>query len=170
MVGSIRWGREWPAAMMACLVMLAGFQGLSYWAGFWEDGTRVAVARRLAELRGRGARTIAMPAEPAPYCLPPVDVTGWRMLLLPVDGETPEGTDAPDVIVRPVDELGRGGDVAGTPYRRIYYGGAWPWVKTRISWADKPFELLIRRDPGWRGQALIRAGGGLGLPGNHGGR
>jgi hypothetical protein len=146
MVGSIRWGREWPLPMMASLVLLAGFQGLSYWVGFWEDGTRVAVARRLADLKARGANTIAMPAEPAPYCLPPVDVTGWRMELLPADGETPEGEDAPDVIMRAVDELGRGGDVAGTPYTRIYYGGAWPWVKTRISWADKPFELLIRRD------------------------
>jgi len=152
MVASLRLGREWPAAMMASLVLLVGFQGLSYWVGFIEDArgaatsTRIAVARRLAELKGRGAKTIAVAAEPAPYCLPAVDLTGWRMELLPADGETPEGEDAPDVIVRAVDELGRGGDEAGTPYARIYYGGAWPWVKTRISWADKPFELLIRRD------------------------
>jgi hypothetical protein len=87
-----------------------------------------------------------MPAEPAPYCLPPVDATSWRMLLLPADDQTPAGAEAPDVIVRAVDEMGRGGDVAGTPYRRIYYGGSRQWVKRRIRWADKPFELLIRRE------------------------
>jgi hypothetical protein len=140
--------------MMACLVLLVAFQGLSYWVGFVEDArggvssTRVVVARRLADLHARGARTLGVRAEPAPYNLPPVDVTGWKLILLPSDGEIPEGADAPDVVLRPVDELGRGGDVAGRPYVRIFYGGGWPWVKTRISWADKPFELLIRRGLG----------------------
>jgi hypothetical protein len=148
MVASIRWGRAWPEAMMACLVLLVGFQGLSYWAGFLEDargGSRVIVAERLAELYAKGARTLGVRAEPAPYCLPPVDITGWKIVLLPAEGGVPDGTDAPDVIIRPVDAIGRGGLVAGMVYRQIDYKGNWPWLKTRISWADKPFELLIKR-------------------------
>jgi hypothetical protein len=146
MAASLRWGREWPGAMMACLVLLVGFQGLAYWAGFIEDvrgitSTRVVVARRLAELHARGARTLVVRAEPAPYCLPPVDVTGWKLLLLPADGEIPEGTD---VVLRAVDD--QRVMYMGSAYVRNFYGGAWPWIRTRISWADKPFELLVRRE------------------------
>jgi hypothetical protein len=144
-----KWGRAWPGAVMACLVLLVGFQGLAYWAGFVDDargGTRVAVAKRLAALHARGARTLGVRAAPAPYCLPPVDVQGWKIVLLPADATAPGGAEAPDVVVRPVDAAGLGGDVAGTPYRRVFCRGSWPRLKTRISWADKPFELLVRRE------------------------
>jgi hypothetical protein len=103
------------------------------------------VARQLAELYGRGARTLGVRAEPAPYCLPPVDVTGWKIVLLAGDGGVPAGAAAPDVVVTPVDAIGRGGVIFDTPYRSVFVRGKWPWLKTRISWADKPFELLVRK-------------------------
>jgi len=150
LVTSLKAVRDWPGPVMASLVMLTGFQGGAYWAGFVEDArgaeaTRRVVARRLDELWGRGARTIGVRAEPAPYCLPAVDVTKWTLILLPADGELPQGAEAPDVMVWPVDELERGGVVPGTPYARRGYVGEWPWVKTRISWADKPFDVYARR-------------------------
>jgi hypothetical protein len=147
LVASLRGSRRWPALTLIPLVILVAVQGLSYWVGFIEDargGTRAAVARQLAELHERGARTLGVRAEPAPYCLPPVDVTGWKIVLL-TDAAIPVGADAPDVIVTPVDAIGRGGDIAGTPYRSTFVRGQWPWLKTRISWADKPFELLLRK-------------------------
>jgi len=148
LVASLPWSRRWPAVTLIPLVILVAVQGLSYWAGFIEDargGTRLAVARELAELHQRGARTLGVRAEPAPYCLPPVDVTAWKIVLLPADGDVPEGAEAPDVVVMPVDAIGRGEDVAGTPYRSDFVRGKWPWLKTRISWADKPFALLVRK-------------------------
>src|SRR5260221_14373420 len=113
----------------------------------------MVAAERLKGLWKGGARSVGVRAGPAPYCLPPVDVTGWKMLLLPADwqgrsGDWPvrQAQDMPDVIVSPVDEIGVEGEVAGTPYVKIYCGGKWPWLKTRISWADKPFEILVRRE------------------------
>jgi hypothetical protein len=134
------------------LIALTGVQGASYLAGFWEDAhgpdaSRRVVARQLKELWDRGARTLGVRAEPAPYRLPPVDVTGWRILLIPpaADGGI-NPTLQPDVMVSPVDELGRSGDVPGTPYVRSFVAGRAPRLKTRISWADKPFELLVKRE------------------------
>src|SRR5258706_9644799 len=134
--------------MMACLVLLVAIQGLSYWVGFIEDArgetsTRVVVARRLAELHARGARTLGVRAEPAPYCLPPVDVTGWRLVLLPADGEIPEGTD---VVLRAVDD--QRGTYTGSAYVRNFYRGGWAWVLARVCLAGKPVEFVGRRGVG----------------------
>jgi hypothetical protein len=134
------------------LILLTAVFGLSYVAGFVEDrndprgtSSRMAAARALDGLPA-GARTLAMRAEPAPYSLPPVDVGRWRLLLLPADGSIPAGGAAPDVIVLPTDGPAPEGEVAGTPYVRRVYTGRRPWFSCRISWADKPFEALIRRD------------------------
>jgi hypothetical protein len=145
-------GRVWGLPLMLAMVGLVGFQGLAYWSGFVEDAhavessSRRVAARRLDELWGGGARTLAVRADPAPYCLPPVDVTRWKVLLLPTDWQAVNAADWPDVIVSAVDEIGVEGEVVGTPYVRLFCGGGWPWLKTRISWADKPFEILVRRE------------------------
>ena len=54
--------------------------------------------------------------------------------------------DTSDVIVSPVDEVGRPGDVPGTPYARSFVAGRMPRLKTRISWADKPFEIRVKSE------------------------
>lgn len=146
----IGWGKRFEAVIMILLVMVAGFQGLAYLTGFLQDArgdssSRMAAAQRIQSFWNTGARTLAVHAEPAPYCLPPVDVTRWKMLLLPEGGLVMHEKDWPDLIVSPVDEIGIEGDVEGTPYRRIFVTGNWPWIKTRISWADKPFEILVKR-------------------------
>jgi hypothetical protein len=143
LVASTKWGRLWPRPMMASMVLLVGFHGMSYWAGFAEDSSRQLTAERLQALWQRGARTLGVRAEPAPYCLPPVDVDAWKIVLLPADDKQ---TDVADLIVFPVDEIERNGPMPGSPYDRTFITGRWPWWKTRISWADKPFEIRARRD------------------------
>jgi hypothetical protein len=73
--------------------------GLRYVAGFVRDSgsqtSRLVVADRLAALADEGARTLRVPAEPAPYCMPPVDVFRYTLLLAPPGMKIPA-----DVIVR----------------------------------------------------------------------
>jgi 4-amino-4-deoxy-L-arabinose transferase-like glycosyltransferase len=149
-VYAMRISRRWPGPIFATLVLLTGLQGLAYLRGFWADTrhgqtTRDVAARQLEELYARGARTLGVRADPAPYCLPPVDLTRWKILLLPADGSIPDGAAAPDVIVFPVDDLASERQVAGTPYVRTGVPPRHSWGRTRISWADKPFEIRTRR-------------------------
>jgi hypothetical protein len=149
-VFATRIGRRWPGPILAALVLLTGLQGFAYLSGFWADTRRGQTTRELAagqleELYARGARTLGVRADPAPYCLPPVDLTRWKILLLPVNGSIPEGTPAPDVIIFPVDDLAAERQVAGMAYVRSGVEPKHPWGRTRISWADKPFEIRTRR-------------------------
>jgi len=150
LVSCIGWGRWVESGFCALLVLIAGFQGLAYCAGFLEDtgasASRQTAAAKLKEFRARGARTLALRAEPAPYSLPPVDMTSWKLLLLPANWQAAASEDSPDVIVSPVDQVGVEADVPNTLYRRIFVSGKLPWIRTSISWADKPFEILVKRD------------------------
>lgn len=150
LVSCIGWGRWIEASFCALFAFIAGFQGLAYCAGFLEDtsatASRQTAGAKLEEFRARGARTLGVRAEPAPYSLPPVDITNWKLLLLPANWQSDASQDSPDVIISPVDQIGLEGDVANTPYRRIFVSGKVPWIKTSISWADKPFEILVKRD------------------------
>ncbi len=150
LVSCIGWGRWVESGLCALLVFIAGFQGLAYCAGFLEDtgatASRQTAAAKLEEFRAKGARTLAVRAEPGPYSLPPVDMTSWKLLLLPANWQAGASEDSPDVIISPVDQVGAEGDIAGTPYRRIFVSGKLPWIRTSISWADKPFEVLVKRD------------------------
>ena len=65
--------------------------------------------------------------EPAPYCLPPVDLFGWHMVLLPRDEQESAEGDA-GTLVRVSD----GVDVFD------------PSI-TPISWADKSFEVVAAK-------------------------
>lgn len=150
LVSRIGWGRWIESGLCALLVFIAGFQGLAYCAGFIEDmgatASRLTAAAKLEEFRAMGARTLAVRAEPAPYSLPPVEITSWKLLLLPANWQVSAAEDSPDVIISPVDQVGAEGDIANTPYRRIFVSGKLPWIRTSISWADKPFEILVKRD------------------------
>ena len=142
LVASTKWGRRWSWPMMASILLLVGVQGMSYWVGFVEDSSRRLAAERLEALKQLGARTLGVRTEPAPYCLPPVDIDAWKIVLLPSD-------DVPvdvDVVISPVDEVDQRGNIPATPYEREFVAGRWPSLKTRISWADKPFEIWVRRD------------------------
>lgn len=148
---STRFGRWWPGPMFATLALLTGLQGYSYLVGFWADArqgktSRDVAAARLEELWTRGARTIGVRADPAPYCLPPIDFTRWKVLLLPEDFKAGDGEPWPDVVVFPVDDVEPSGPVAGTPYVRSTVLGNRPWGRARISWADKPIEIRTRQE------------------------
>jgi hypothetical protein len=154
---STRLARWWPGPLFATLALLVGLQGTSYLAGFRADTrhgqtSRDLAAARLEELWNRGARTLGVRADPAPYNLPPVDLARWKILLLPPDGTVSEGDAWPDVTVFPVDDLEPSGPVAGTPYVRSTLLGNRPWGRTRISWADKPFEIRVQRHLAERAQ------------------
>jgi len=146
----IGWGEKFEAGILVLLVAVAGFQGLSYLAAFLEDArgntaARTIAAARLKDLWNHGARTLAIRSDPAPYCLPPIDITAWRLQLLPYNWQ-PTTNNAPDVIVTPVDEISTQAELPGTPYTRTFITGNRPWLKNRITWADKPFEILVRRE------------------------
>jgi hypothetical protein len=149
LVSCIGWGRMIEAALCALLVLVAAYQGLAYSAAFGQDtqqtASRMIAAARLEALWQQGARTLAVRAEPAPYSLPPIDITSWKLLLLPKDWQPSTLGNAPDVVITPVDQIGREADLLNTPYQRSYISGKAPWIRTSIAWADKPFELLVKR-------------------------
>jgi hypothetical protein len=64
-------------------------------------------------------------SDPAPYCLPPVDLDRWTIVRLPRNYDEANGRYAADLIVRPDESLD-------------------PWLpgRTPISWANKHFDLI----------------------------
>ncbi|MDB5332349.1 MAG: hypothetical protein JWP03_3500 [Phycisphaerales bacterium] len=113
--------------VLALLILTSAFPGLLYLRGFIRDSrpetSRIAAARLLQIQNEHGARTLALWAEPAPYCMPPVDLFGWEVLLVPA-GTTP--ASAADVCVRTADAPG------GRTWRGLF-------ASTPVSWADKTF-------------------------------
>jgi hypothetical protein len=90
-----------------------------------------------------GWNTIEVTAEPAPYCLPPVNLFEGKIVLLPPGQVEPAGPDA--VLVRAADAGPREAPPPGyvrwaqdeSPILRPF--------PSRISWAAKPFEVLVPR-------------------------
>jgi len=148
-VFSMRFPPAWSGPVFAAVVLMVALQGASYWLGFRADARRGHTSRdvaagRLEDLWGRGARTLGVRADPAPYNLPPVDATKWRLILLRPDGTVGDGDAWPDVVIFPVDDVQPGGQVAGTPYVRSTVLGNRLWGNARISWADKAFEIRVQ--------------------------
>jgi hypothetical protein len=118
--------------VLAVLCLGTALAGGIYLHGFVRDGrpvtSRLAAAERLRQLNANGARTMAMTADPAPYCLPPVDLFTWQIVKVSATAAQRPQPET-DVLVRPVDV---------SP-------GATPGVpQARISWADKQFEIVTR--------------------------
>jgi hypothetical protein len=117
---------------LTALLLVAGtlFFGLRYDINFvldrWPNSTRMQAA---VDFEKSNVKTIAVWAEPAPYCLPPVDLFDRQIVL------EPRGSDGfslpPDTVgVRPVDDPKPSDPLS--PRRAV----------TPISWANKPFEIL----------------------------
>jgi hypothetical protein len=128
------------ALLVMCIV--TGLWGAGYVWHFARDSmdrsTRIIAAERLDDLRARGAKTLLLDAEPAPYSVPPVDLFHWQMVLRPRVGNEPRF----DVAIRTVDFVGR--DIPGSKTYDLYY-----WIRPRllptpISWAAKPYEVFRR--------------------------
>jgi hypothetical protein len=129
--------RPLPRAIAGAILVLAtATYGFAYERGFLKDASpensRMQMAQRLQMLRSAfpdDARPVlGVESEPAPYCLPPADLAQWKIVLLPRDSKVDLGTDAPDVVVKPNDDL------------QVFDPRATP-----ISWANKPFDLYLRK-------------------------
>ena len=90
-----------------------------------------------------GWNTIEVTAEPAPYCLPPVNLFEQKIVLLPPGQVEPARADA--VLVRAVDAHPQG----PPPEGYVWWAEGEPALlrpfPSRISWAAKPFEVLVPR-------------------------
>jgi hypothetical protein len=133
--------------MSALLVALVTFPTWFYLLGFIGDASkqprRLDDAHWLGVLRQAGGKTLAVYAEPAPYSLPPVDLFEWRIVLLPRGFDIRSDPTEADVIVRAVDEPRPNGEPAG-PFVLESIHAPSDVFPTRISWADKPFEVWVR--------------------------
>ncbi len=126
---------------VAATVLLAstGLGAFLYLNGFHADcqpeTSRLQEARRLQLMYQAGKRSLAVPADPAPYCLPPVDLFEWTIVKVPGLGDSvTHRIDVPaDLLVRPV-------------YRRA---GSTSLMSTPISWANKPFQVQSNRSGQW---------------------
>jgi hypothetical protein len=128
-------------------VLATGFFGATYTARFLADArettSRLALAERLRELPRFGWNTVEVTAEPAPYCLPPVNLFEGTIVLLPPGQVGPAGADA--VLVRAVDAVPREAPPPGyvrwdqdeSPILSPFPSG--------FSWAAKPFAVVVPR-------------------------
>jgi hypothetical protein len=114
--------------VLALLCLGTALAGGIYLRGFLRDSrpatSRLAAAERLRQLNANGARSMAVSADPAPYCLPPVNLFAWQIVKVPATTAQRPRPET-DVLVRPVDVSA--GAPPGMP-------------QARISWADKHFE------------------------------
>jgi hypothetical protein len=130
------------AFLMGAFLYLAHFR-----ADAKFPSTRIAEAVRLKKMANGGARRLAIVAEPAPYCLPPVDLWRWEINLLPRHTppvEAARDIDA-DVLIRPLDEYNENTTPKVAGFVRIIrlVLSFWVYLPTEISWAAKPFEILV---------------------------
>lgn len=154
MIAAIVGGRRllrvmrWPALPLLVLPVAAAVPGTVYLSAFRQDAgdhtTRAAVAEALAPLPGRGARTLGVFAEPAPYALPPVNLFAWRLVLLPKDYHPDRDLNPPDVVVRAVDSIGRAEQSPPASYHASSVGAG--FLDHRMSWAAKPFVWWVRKE------------------------
>jgi hypothetical protein len=111
------------------LVVMTALRGAAYERGFVRDsssdGSRMQAAAAIDARLSAALQnpTLYVQSEPAPYCLPPVNLFRWRIILLPAGGQIPPGL-APGVMVKPDDSIDIF-DPAATP----------------ISWANKAFDV-----------------------------
>jgi hypothetical protein len=135
--------------VIGLLIVFAALSSAIYLHGFWRDSgndtRRMTDAQVLENLRSRGAMTIAVYDEPAPYLLPAVDLFRWRILLLPQEFEMNSGATPADVIVRAVDRISLQGTASGN-YVQVGRREFDDLFAAQISWANKPIEIWVRRE------------------------
>jgi hypothetical protein len=87
-IGKLRSSRSRVALATGVMIATAIF-GAPYLIAFINDSaattSRLEAALRLTALRGSGNTIVRVTAEPAPYCLPPMDIFQTRMMLAPAD-------------------------------------------------------------------------------------
>jgi hypothetical protein len=121
-------------ALVTLLLVSTASLGLRYLAGFLRDckqsNSRSIAAQTLADLNQRGKTVLLIADEPAPYCLPPVDLFSWKLQLIPRGQRlTPQFPD--EVCVHPIEDSSLEADL----------------FAPKISWADKRFAIMAAPAP-----------------------
>ncbi|HPD28380.1 MAG TPA: hypothetical protein PLL20_00180 [Phycisphaerae bacterium] len=129
------------------LLLATAVPGAAYVESFLRDSashhTRIRQAEHLAELQRNGARTLLTDRVPAPYCLPPVNLFDWTIILAPRGQPDAPGQNA-DVSIRVVDVPPAPGSPS-SDYVPFSTDGR-PWLGlARMSWANKPFAGRARK-------------------------
>jgi len=126
----------WLVALLVAQLVAGG----SYTSACVDDargqGTRFAAARELAALQRSGQTRLVIFAEPAPYCLPPVNLFDWNIELSARD-QTPESVTW-GVAVMPADHAA----AAERPALSRRLLGLFVDPDHPLTWADKPFAVL----------------------------
>jgi hypothetical protein len=117
---------------LACTLLVAGtlFYGIRYDINFIADNSSHSTRRDSADAIAEATHQstiLNVYAEPAPYCLPPVDLFHWQIFLQPRDAKFAPAPAA--VGIRTVD------------YPRLINPLAPVRASSPISWANKPFEI-----------------------------
>jgi hypothetical protein len=147
--GVCAWARGTVARRLVLGICLAttGFFGATYVARFLADSrdttTRLALAERLQEFPRFGWPTVDVTAEPAPYCLPPVNLFERPIVLFPRGQAVPTAPDS--VLVRAVDAPAHDAPPPGYVWWAQDEAPVLRPFPSRISWAAKPFEVLVPR-------------------------
>jgi hypothetical protein len=124
-----RWS---TAAFLLWSVFMCGY---AYERAFMQDSgastSRLIDAAEIQSLNPGGKKSLEVYADPAPYCLPPVDLFDGKIILAP-KGEKVSWDATADISIRTenvADDAGWIGLFSATP----------------ISWADKPFEVRMKK-------------------------
>ena len=137
-------------ALPVFVVAWMGMFGGAYLANFRVDETdensRTQLARQLAvgfsEASGRSeALLLGVPSEPAPYCCPPLNFAGRRLLWVRShDALERYAGRRPWLLIQPMDSTPPTSDKASQ--ERFWEIGWWGRLlrETPISWANKPFQ------------------------------
>ncbi|HWE02374.1 MAG TPA: glycosyltransferase family 39 protein [Tepidisphaeraceae bacterium] len=129
-------------AAAGVLLASTALPGFCYLRAFSRDShkptTRMIAATRIRSFGAFGDQTLAVYADPAPYCVPPVDVFRWKIALLPAGAGPGDGLRAAEDSVQAVDlAVSRRWSIA----RRVIQVML---ESTPISWADKQFDVRSR--------------------------
>ncbi len=139
--------RVHAAVPMLLLTIMTAAAGSEYLLGFARDASpgdsRARVAAQLDAYARSGARTLGVVSEPAPYCLPPVDLFRWEIYLLPANPDA-ETIGKLDVLVRPWG-MRPFGDADALASHRADPPVLLELDTRPIGWADKRFDVQVRR-------------------------
>jgi hypothetical protein len=134
--------------MLLLILLLTALGGGEYLGNFVADSgatpRRIELAELLDSTRTAGATTLGVYDDPAPYSLPPVDLFRWHIFKLPRNFDISSGQTPVDVIVRPADRQTRMGTIVGG-YEQIAERRFADLFPSRMSWANKPMNVWVRR-------------------------
>jgi hypothetical protein len=130
------------------VLILAALPSAVYVGGFVADAgastRRLSAARLLESTRSAGALTLGVFADPAPYALPPVNLFEWQIYKLPKSFDLASGQAPVAVIVRAGDTKVPDGTIVGA-YEQISERRFADLFPSRISWANKPINIWVRK-------------------------